>query len=338
MKNVDIRSFVKGANHGQFLQALGTKSLIESLSDQFVVTHLNYNNHLKAELLEHFRSLSFLKYLSFRYFWWKYFSFSKIGRVSDYSVYGADMIWHAASELFPLDEIFLGDSDHSIKKIAFCPSAGNINKKYPNWFFKRINDFDAIAVRDNSTRDLLNTKEPSRVVEVFIDPCFHLNGSGYDTWSNIQRKNDGIVIYSPLCWKIRAVLPVAHRNSYVCELRGYYPRREFYKHQVSMCRDPLVLLEEIASCKLLLTSTFHGIMMALMTRTPFVAVGNPSLNARLSSDISKCFNPKRILKSIDAEIDPDFFEEVLKTDDIDSQKIDTLALNAKQWLEKAILL
>jgi polysaccharide pyruvyl transferase WcaK-like protein len=247
------------------------------------------------------------------------------------------MIWHHGSKLFNLDKIMLGEHDSSNVKIAFCPSAGNVPKPHPKWFGAHLNKFAHISVRDFTTKELVENHSSHADVPVFIDPCFHLNGSKYDNWSNDTKKIEEVVVYSPYCWKLQELLPADFINKNNFKLLGYYPRSSFYLHQRSMLMDPLQVLTDIKRSKFLVTTTFHGVMMALMTKTPFVAFGNPSLNARLNSPIQECFDiKKRVVTDVEHKLTMNQISDMQSSDDFNFQRLSELANESKSWLEGII--
>ena len=74
--NIQIRSFIKGGNHGQYLQALGVRYLIKNHLPDAEVSHLDYNNHEKEEFYIQLKGFHLAKYLTMKYYWNKNFEFS----------------------------------------------------------------------------------------------------------------------------------------------------------------------------------------------------------------------------------------------------------------------
>ena len=176
MKRIQIRSFIKGGNHGQFLQALGLATLLNRLLPNHEIAHLDYQNHFIKELKIQIKSGMLPKFLMMRYYWKKYLKFSSIDKKVKLSVYGSDMIWHLDSKLFHPDPVMFGQQDNSEYKIAYAPSTGYRIQQEPNWINKFLNNFNAIGVRDNNTAEFV--KDHSNIKpELVIDPCFHLINS-----------------------------------------------------------------------------------------------------------------------------------------------------------------
>lgn len=296
--NIQIRSFIKGGNHGQYLQALGVRYLIKNHLPDAEVSHLDYNNHEKEEFYIQLKGFHLAKYLTMKYYWNKNFEFSGFDS-SDITVYGSDMIWHLESGLFPGDPVFFGDRD-SGKKLAYAPSVAHRGKNEPDWLGGKLDQFEWIGVRDENTAGLV--KDHSNKEPVFvIDPCFHLLNSPHLTKLDEVKRKNVVSIYSSYPTQILASFKqgVDH-NDYSEQFErvdyyGYFPRKKFLTNLKKQFQNPIQTVYGIAESKLLLTSTFHGVMMALMTKTPFIAVSSPNLYARLQSPINKCFGSHRLI-------------------------------------------
>jgi hypothetical protein len=299
---IQIRSFVTGGNHGQYLQALGLRSALMRLLPGADVTHLGYNNHLLRELRVQWRGGHTLKYLSMRWFWAKNFRFSPFDWDHDLTVYGSDMIWHLESPLFPADTVFFGKGDRS-PRIAYAPSVGFRGATEPPWVPQHLKQFGWIGVRDETTADFVEDHAGVRPCLV-IDPCFFLLSTARAASWTAGHARQGLVVYSPETKAIvRAVAEQTGRSNPLERFGqerylGYQPKSmpPSPGRYVAQLRDPLNVLDEIAKAELLLTSTFHGVMMALMTSTPFIALRSRSLDARLESPVGTAFSRDRLME------------------------------------------
>jgi len=340
--NIQIRSFVKGGNHGQYLQALGLKVLLEKLLPDAQVTHLNYENHYWKELESQIRGGMLPKFLSMRYFWRKNMKFSSLSDVSDITIYGSDMIWHLESDLFPIDKMLFGAEDRSIYKIAYAPSVGARGTNEPKWIKPLLDSFAGIGVRDSNTLNLVND-HTTQEVKLVIDPCFHLLQSRYSDWFDDQRRENFISIYSPLHSRLvnafHNKLELEPLPDFITEINylGYFPRKRFLQELSKQFSDPLWTVQKIARSKLLITSTFHGVMMALMTKTPFIAITSPNLTARLDSPISNVFSKKRIMTFDEIkELDNTGLEYLLENNDFDMDCLQEYIDESKGWLKSML--
>lgn len=339
---VQIRSFIKGGNHGQYLQAMGLASLIGEVAPSALVFHADYHNHFRKELAAHVRGGTLPKFLAMQYFWLRNIQIASPVSDSDVSIYGSDMIWHLESELFPRDPVMFGSGDFSVHKLAYGPSVGYRGKNEPNWVGTLLREFDAIAVRDNNTAEFVKNHSDLEP-EIVIDPCFYIPKIAPEFSSAVGERQKFIAVYSPMTSKL---VTEFERNRNVRKLFGrslnykyigYFPRRRFFNDLRQQLADPLLAIKQIANSKLLLTSTFHGVMMALMTNTPFIVVSSRNLAARLDSPVAGFFSGSRIVDRTELESrDVDWLNNIVSGGDIDVNGIDLYKLRSKNWLKERL--
>jgi hypothetical protein len=342
IKTVQIRSFVKGGNHGQYLQALGLAELIKDILPSADVTHLDYENHFWKELKIQTFGGMLPKFLAMRYYWSKNFRFSGLTKVSDVSVYGSDMIWHMDSDLFSTDKKMFGGDDNAKYKVSYAPSVGYRIENEPKWVSEMLDDFLALGVRDRNTEALVTdySKHASKMV---IDPCFHLMNSSYSGWFKNQAREEFVSVYSPLhnhfIDTFKESLELSDLPGFVgnTKLLGYFPRNRFLHELPKQFTDPMWTVQQIARSKLLITTTFHGVMMALMTRTPFIAVMSPNLIARLDSPIANVFSSERLM-SMGAfkELNNQQLEKFLNDSDLSAELLNNYIQYSRDWLNEIL--
>ena len=338
---IQIRSFVKGGNHGQYLQALGLAEVVKSILPESEVSHLNYNNHAIKELYWQGREGLIFKYFSMKYFWWKRLSFTSFQYNPDISIYGSDMIWHLESYLFPRDKVFFGQNDNANRKIAYAPSVGYRGKDEPGWIKKSLDDFSAIAVRDEVTKGFVRD-HTGRDCQLVIDPCFFLLDSPYKERITSDKRQNIISVYSTIPSRLvklfednQGKMDVNHLNY---EYLGYFPGTKIFQNMHKQFYDPLWTVQRISESKLLLTSTFHGVMMALMTKTPFIAILNPNLEARLRSPVSDTFGSFRLLNEKELmAIGQDDLKKYYQLDDFNEYALNQYIDASRNWLATELL-
>jgi hypothetical protein len=283
------------------------------------------------------------KFLTMRFHWQKNLSFSKLDYKSDLSIYGSDMIWHLDSKMFLPDPIMFGEHDNAEVKISYAPSAGYRADGEPDWIAKLLKEFTAFGVRDYSSVSLV--KDHCSVdPELVIDPCFHLLKSKYSKWFINQKRENYVSVYSPLTFNISDAfiqnLDLDSLPPWISDLKyvGYYPRKHFLRELYKQFTDPLWTLQQIARSRLLVTSTFHGVMMALMTKTPFIAITSPNLVARLDSPIGDVFSKKRLM-SMDqlSLLDSTQVSKFLSDEDLDEVKLKAYIDDSERWLASSII-
>jgi hypothetical protein len=118
---------------------------------------------------------------------------------------------------------------------------------------------------------------------------------------------------------------------------GYFPRKRFLKDLSKQFTDPMWTVQQIAKSKLLITSTFHGVMMALMTKTPFIAVMNPNLLARLESPIAEVFSEKRLVTLDELmKLNSEDVLEFIKDDDLNHERLNQYIHSSENWLRSVL--
>jgi hypothetical protein len=337
---IQIRSFVKGGNHGQYIGALGLYHVVSQILPKATVTILNYNNHFLKELYIQTRSFHLTKYISMRVFWQKRFKFSSF-RWPDFTIYGSDMIWHLESSLFPPDKNFFGENDYR-RKIAYAPSVACRGRKEPEWLKELLSSFDWIGARDRNTAEFVydHCKKHSDYV---IDPSFFLLDSNYIDGLREIKRESYLSIYSTIPSQIvesfTSGISKQHFSSIFpnIEYYGYFPRKRFLKEQHKQLQDPLKVIFHIAKSKMLLTSTFHGVMIALMTKTPFIALRSPNLDARLDNPTMEAFGSFRLVSKEQLKnLNCSKIKKFLKIDDLNSKAINDYLRKSKGLLTTAL--
>lgn len=235
-----------------------------------------------------------------------------------------------------------GEGDSATFKIAYAPSAGYRIKNEPNWIDDLLNGFSGIGVRDENTANLV--KEYSKLrPKLVIDPCLHLLSSKYASWFTNQKRREFVTVYSPL---LHRFVNAFHQNlgfgtlpNFVQNYKhlGYFPRKRFLQDLSKQFTDPLWTVQQIARSNLLITSTFHGVMMALMTKTPFIAVTSPNLSARLQSPIAETFSDKRLMTMDEINnLSNEGLKAFLADDDIDQIMPKEYISSSDVWMKKAL--
>lgn len=342
MMEIQIRSFIKGANHGQYLQALGLKHLLGNLYIHANVRHADYTNVFWKEMYMQLRAGMLLKFLAMQVYWRKNLAFSKPkSSAGSITIYGSDMIWHSGSSIFPLDSFFFGRGDCGVK-IAYAPSAGSCEDgRNPEWMSTMLKKFDAISVRDKPTQTMVMENADLHLAEIVIDPSYFAIRKLLVAPSKTARSTGRVAVYSPVSNIICNKLDQWKADGSVffneIDRLGYYRKRRLLFDLFNQMLSPEEVLDRVAGSSLLLTSTFHGAMMALCTGTPFICIANKSVRARLNSPISDCFSLSRLV-TVDefSNMGAKQLAAFLDGSDIDQDKIDSFAERSMKWLHEAI--
>lgn len=256
----------------------------------------------------------------------------------DLTVYGSDMIWNRKSGLFPLDNFFFGANDFARRAIAYAPSGGAqvlSSKDYsPSMvaFFRRLSH---IGVRDVPTKELVRDAS-GKSCELVLDPAFFLMKAMPEAStipSGVARHQAHVTAYTHnprVRWHLRSIAQA--------RFVGYWPRRSALTSVGQQVRPPLSMLRDVAGSSLLVTSTFHGVVMALMTNTPFVCVADVSVRARLRGPISKLFCPERLMT--ESEFERQSRSSLMgfcDRSDMSVQLLESMVQDSFLWLRSAVL-
>ena len=290
---IRVRTFVFGINHGQLLQAKGMCELLERTFPNASIKLDLYHNHIIKEIISQIKKLSLIKSATLLLNWIYYCKFSLPFTKRNITVFGADTIWMYNHPVAPNDNFFFGEDIKEGLVVSICPS--NAGSPYPfsdktNYL---LNKFKFVGVRDNHTaefvKDLANKK-----VQVICDPAFFVDRNSKKR-KLIRPKRQQVSVYANSCKKIRDQLnknmKLGHEIPKLNYL-GYFPT--FYTNLRKQFLGLYGILDEIEKSKLLITDTFHGVIMALMTKTPFILIRSPIVLARLNGPIFECFDNSRI--------------------------------------------
>lgn len=331
-----IKTFVLGANHGQYLQALGLLCLTKDLLPNANVVHSVYNNHIYKEILVHLKSLTIIKYFRFLWAWKKNFRFVPRLYKAPIAVYGSDMIFHLQSKLFKADPYYFTANHEKEFSIAYAPSTSWRDTSREPAFVNGLLKFQNISVRDQSTQELVfetTNLMPPIVCDpaFFVVPCLF---KGLDFIDTIV--NNEIVVYGSLC-KISSALPYGFLDKYSVRELAYFKRKNIIRSLHFQIQDPIKVLKHYSSSLFVLTNTFHGVIIALITKKPFIAVADKNLLARLS-EYQKFFGEERLINSSAGEV---FSSQALdlflySTADIDYNGLDEFIEYSKEWYSSAL--
>lgn len=326
-----------GGNHGQYLQAAGMKELINQLCINSSVCFAKYNNHIFKELVQQTRSFQFYKYLRMRYEWSKNFELVNPESESDLVIFGSDQIWNFSSSLFPADPFFFGGSSKDIQ-VSYAPSMGLVDKNFviPLDYCKRLDNFEKISVRDYPSAEAIR-RSIHRDVSLVIDPAFFLSRT---LPRNAVREN----VLSVYCPRSNVTVPeFVSKYSGISSFErisyyGYCPRSKLIENYFNQAVMPMDLLNRISASRFLLTSTFHGVVMALMTKTPFLAVYSKSLESRLSAPVfDNSFSKKRLIHIEKMkDINYEYLNEIFSDEDLIQDPINRNLSISKEWLSSAV--
>ncbi len=324
-----------GANHGQYLQAYGLSRQIKRINREIKIYHPLHHNHFFKEFLIHLNRGSIFKFLTFLFFWFKRFSFIKKDKKVPIVIYGSDMIWHFQSKLFKPDKYFFRKNHNKEISISYAPSTSWRDKNNEPSYKNLISNFQHVSVRDNSTYDLV--KEVSDFNPSLVcDPAFFILDNYFVSKSDFIKNHlilkVGIYghqqIFKPIINKYSNIFKNADISPFTYKKRIDYLVR-FYEQ----FNDPLNIIKSYQKKDFIFTNTFHGIILALITKKPFLAIASKNLYSRIQ--LYQCyFSEKRILKEENISIENLDFDYLMDTKDIEYEELKKFIESSKNWLDK----
>ncbi len=193
-------------------------------------------------------------------------SLTELNSAYDCIICGSDQIWNPAftsdGERKLTTAYYLSFYEHG-KKIAFSVSFGC--SEYPPDIFSRIKDlvcdFDAVGVRENTGKELLEREIPNFRATVTCDPTM------------LIERDELLSLFTPVVSSKKQISVYTLRD-------GKKPARAFAKACVSKMNDFVKIkqleftsmeewLSSIKTSRLVITNSFHGMMMCLRLHTDF---------------------------------------------------------------------
>lgn len=330
-KRFNIRTFVLGANHGQLLQAYGLKLMVEKILPDFVVSHDLYHNCIYKELLSHLKKGALLKMIIMSFCWFKLIKFSYPFTNREITCFGADTIWMKGHPFVPEDEFYFGHDIKSGQLCAFSPSnAGSAFQANDNIVGSQLESFGFIGVRDKPTASFVSSVSSKQAV-LTCDPAFFIDEDFYSSKQGDCLKS-WISVYALQCKSLKnldiTLVPKKIRGDHIWRVQfyGYFPTIIYsFANQIA---GPAKVLENVKNSRLLITDTFHGVVMALMTRTPFLLLSSEIVYNRLKGPLLDVFDKRRII-TIDSLNTCLSTSWIYSFDDLDSKKLDNYIQNSR---------
>ncbi|SDF50471.1 Polysaccharide pyruvyl transferase [Salipiger thiooxidans] len=339
--HIQIRSFVLGGNHGQFLQAAGLLDAVSELRPDARVTQAGTHNHLGRELKVQARMLLLPKFLYMQWLWRRQIPMSAKNEAAAIRVYGSDQVWSFTNPAFDADPYFFGQGDDA-EKVAYAPSMGYVPDDFqaPDWMVEGLQRFKAISVRDEGTKAVIERVTGRDDITLVSDPAFFLKEARLPDEAT---RDGGLAIY---CTKPRLLLEQVMASAGgkmldgVGPVRcyGYAPKRQALQQLPQQFVSPRALVRHYAKARFVLTSTFHGVVMALMTGTPYLALHSPNLEARLQSPVGRAGVPPWRMRRMEEmkDISAADMERLMSPEGIDRAAITREVEASRAWLGRAL--
>ena len=341
-----IHSWGHGQNHGQLIQAMGLQLMTQELTglkrEQILGRYINPSD-FREELVDALGCLTLDKYRLFKSEWARL-----VGLMSEEKdaihIYGSDHIW-GGTGFYGLDERMFGDSGNV--NIAYAPSCGNYvySENEITTLSKRVGSFRSISVRDRATqlqvgRLGIGMKFRAPIV---CDPAFFLGDAIRNRInSNAVVDYNKITVYANIKILPDSAERYMERQGLEVIYAGYSPRKKMLKRARMSIRGldlACSILYPMSRSRLILTNTFHGCVMALMAKRPFIAVVNSNLKARLDSPLFDSVHRRRFMEMEEFQrlmMQPEDVSTFYDSSDIEWACIDKEIVSSREWLKNAL--
>lgn len=331
-------------NHGAYLQAYATMRVLQELGHEAIIINYKNRTHWWDEDVRPW--LAYRRPIRFIDRFHKQGAFKKdqkrfnqtrftrkpeaVHRLKfDVVVVGSDVVWNY--KVFGFDDLFFGNLPAS-RIISYAPSFGWVNHgdTHPEGVAEGIQKFDAISVRDENTRKIVEsiTGESPPVV---LDPTLIYDfADDVVVTDRIEKLGKYIMVYAyvtdPEVISTVRNYAVAHGLKVVSV--GY---RQFWCDKVYMDVGPMEWLGFYHHAAAVATSTFHGTIFALKYEKEFFYIKNEKAHNRVASLAELCGLTELFFGSDCqiVEIRPDYTDV--------RQRLDPLITFSKSWLDKALV-
>ena len=261
------------------------KYCVRSLKSLISRVKLNIKSNMKMPK----RRKSFLKFNKNIKYSKRYFSVMKKDKKYDVFLVGSDQVWNP--NFGRLKDIDLLNFETDAKKIAFSASFGvsKVNKEAENKLKKALPKFDAIGVREDAGKTIINNILPEKEVDVLVDPTMLLTK---EDWEKVSKKPEMLktdkyilnYFLGELSEERREEIDrVAKENG--CEVINILDKNSpFYQTGPS----EFLYLEKNAFA--ICTDSFHSCVFAILFNKPFIVFNRETATEKMNSRIDTLIN------------------------------------------------
>lgn len=295
---IGILTYHRSHNFGALLQAVALRSVLTTMGHNatFVDYWPSYHEHVYAffsyVLLKQKNIKGKLQYLvkfllgfkskrrkirnTYKFIDHYIFPYmSSINEDYDILVYGSDQIWRKQPELNTYNPVYFGDNDIKARShISYAASMGIIshNKEDKDKLNKLLSHLNRISVRETDLCNLVC--ELGFECKICLDPTLLITGDKWISDMHLQHKsNEKYLIF----YKMRGK---SFDEKYVqqfarllnLKLKILYPtaNRNNTSDRITTA-NPIEFLELIYNAEFVITSSYHGLVFALLFHKPFYA-------------------------------------------------------------------
>lgn len=321
-KTVCIATFCEWGSYGSIMQAIGLKKTLNVLGfDSFIVrdkaappTTINFSLKLSSslkQLFKNFINLFLFNYTKKRYYscnqfirdnldciyYNDYETLKKYPPAADYYITGSDQVWNPVS----CNPAFFLDFVKKHPRLSYAASMGTtaIPAVKQTQFESFLNSIDAISVRESDIVEFLK-KYTTHDIKVHIDPTFLISANQWREFMQPYPIQKPYILVFPLYWdsKLNKELKTLRRKSNIPVIALCTDVSKVWADQKIYDASPAQFLWLIDNAEAVISSSFHGIALALNLNKKISAVINPQAPSRIESLLNSLNVPKYNISSV----------------------------------------
>lgn len=209
---------------------------------------------------------------------------SKVGDKYDILITGSDQVWNGAITGGLNRAFFLNFTEKPVRKLSFASSVGKTElKDYEKEFFEQyLKNFDAIAVREESAKEML-TPLTDKPIDVVVDPTLLLEVRDFDKLKKTPKFNKGY-IFVHVINADNQVRPIAEKLSKLTGLPVIHNRPDKrYSNELGRFDDAGVeeFLGLIENAEYVVTNSFHATVFAIIYQRKFFTIPHEKYPERM---------------------------------------------------------
>lgn len=197
---------------------------------------------------------------------------------ADAYIVGSDQVWAFTLDNYENRVMFLDFGDKNIKRIAYAPSFSMpaYPEKLKHVLKENLDRFDSLSVREQTGAKICN--EIGCTAQVVVDPTMLLTSKDYSAIAEANTSGPYIYLYylnisnsEEVEWQ--QLHEFAQNNSLkiiATPASGYMQGKELFdkvEYQYATIPQWLGLIN---GARLVVTTSFHGVVFCIMHRTPFI--------------------------------------------------------------------
>lgn len=244
---------------------------------------------------------------------------------SDIYITGSDQVWNTKT-VYGDSSFLLSFVPEGKYRFTYAASFGidYVHKEYKDVFFKYLNRYNSISVRETNGHDIIEKLGIRKDVKLVCDPTLLLKQDDYNELSfksSIKLDKEYILVYYlKYAFNPQPGILVALNtavNKYKCNVVFIGHKIEGFKGDYLRLSNvgPYDFVKLFSAAKFVVTSSFHGTAFSVIFRKPFISVTSRKGDRRLSDfletiGMEKCmvYNDQNMIVFPERYYD-DFFEE-----------------------------